>query len=91
MVLQFSLTEYTIQSGADGLMVGNLCSEGIWGGRGGLLDGGGKKGNPKSSTHKANCGAMSLLRPWTLPLESSKSHRKMLSESVMNQGWVLIK
>ena len=72
-------------------MEGNQCSDGSWGGRGGLLDGGGKKGNPKSSTHKGNFGAMNLLRPRTLPLESSKSHRKMLSESVTNQGWVLIK
>ena len=72
-------------------MVGNQCSDGIWGGRGGLLDGGGKKGNPKSSTHKGNIGAMNLLKPRTLPLGPSKSHRKMLSESVMNWGWVLIK
>ena len=59
---------------------------GFGGGRGGPLGGGGKKGNPKSSTHKGNIGAMNLLRPRTFPLESSKSHRKMLSKSVTEPG-----
>ena len=34
MILQFSLAEYTMQSGADGLMEGNQCFDGIWGGAG---------------------------------------------------------
>ena len=72
-------------------MEGNQCSDGSWGGRGGLLDGGVRKGIPGSSTHKGNIGARNLLRARTLPLESSEVYRKMLSESVRDQWWVLIK